>query len=118
LSASVAAGFSRSRRDAGDVAGNLRRVASGVLNVAGDLAHGGARLLEAAAIAVVTLLISPTVYPMSRMALTAELSTELLAIWARISALHLGDDHRKAAISLPSPLPSLPNLPRYDVQNQ
>jgi len=52
------------------------------------------------------------------MALTAELSTELLAIWARISALHLGDDHRKAAISLPSPLPSLPDLPRYDVQNQ
>ena len=82
------------------------------------VSRGGALLLDRCRDRLVTLLISPTVYPMSRMALTAELSTELLAIWARISALHLGDDHRKAAISLPSPLPSLPDLPRYDVQNQ
>src|SRR6267142_4291771 len=55
-------GLRRGGRDADDVAGNLGGAASGVLDVAGDLARRGALLFDGGAIAVVTSLISPMVW--------------------------------------------------------
>jgi len=68
-------GFGRSGRDADDVAGNLSCAAGGVLNVAGDLACRRALFFHRRRDRSGESLISPMVWPMFRMAPTADVVT-------------------------------------------